>query len=155
MEAEIKVDTKPHEPDGEPKERKTPQPLLRDFAVAATLPSGGPSVLVLSGMYPSVGRVWEVTQVGVFGPDGHTAVTGAIADIYAGPSAGTDFPGDFASFVNSGAVPCNFLIGDHKCYCNAGDRIYAWIYGLAANTQLTLAGTIRDWRVEDRSEIRI
>jgi hypothetical protein len=136
------------------KSMKTPQPLLRDFATSLPI-TANPQCIVLNNMYPAVGRIWEITQVGVFGPDGHTAVTNAIADIYAGPTSGTDFPGDFACFIDSGTVPCNFLIGDHKCYANAGDRIYAWIYGYTAGAYLTLAGTVRDWRVEDRSETSI
>lgn len=133
---------------------KEAQPLLRDFATAFPI-TANPTCIVLNNMYPAMGRVWEITQVGVFGTDGHTAVTSAIADIYAGPAAGQDAPGDFASFINSGPVPCNFLIGDHKCYANAQDRIYAWIYGISSGVYLTLAGTVRDWRIEDRSEITI
>jgi len=133
---------------------KQVQPLLRDFATAAPI-IANPQCIILNNMFPATGRVWEVVQVGVFGPDGHTAVTSAIADIYAGPAAGTDAPGDFSAFIESGSVPCNFLIGDHKCYANANDRIYAWIYGYTAGAYLTLAGTVRDWRVEDRSEVTI
>jgi hypothetical protein len=218
------------------------EPLRRDYAISAytgASPSN-PFLLAVTNMWPAAGRAWEITDIGVYGPDGHTAVgttsnpapstpavpasgvavqnsnsypvnvtitggtitqvfvngievgtgdgtylvpsagaisitysvaptwswayagttvtTQAIADMYAGPTAGMESPGDMASFIYSAVVPApgtQGLIGDHKAYALQNDRIYAWVYNAPANTNLTLAGTILDWRIEDRMEMTI
>lgn len=134
---------------------KQPKPLHRTFAVAQTI-SASPTCIVLNSMFPAAGRWWELTDIGVYGADGHTAVTGGIADMYIGPSTGTEAPGDMASFIISSSIPTTSpLIGDKKAWGNPGDRIYAWIYGITVATQITLAGSLFDWRIEDRTEMVI
>lgn len=136
-------------------EMRKPEPLRRPFIVNAVI-SATPSVIVLNSMFPTVGRMWEITRIGVFGADGHTVVASANADMYAGGSAGTDAPGDFASFIQSSVIPTpNPNIGKDKAYCYANDRIYAWIYGITVATSITLAGFVLDWRIEDRVEMAI
>jgi hypothetical protein len=132
-----------------------PEAIVRDFAQSAVI-SSSPACLVINNLIPGDGRLWEITEIGCFGPDGHTSVAGANADMYAGPVAGTDAPGDFASFIISSVIPTpNPLIGDHKAFCFGQDRIYAWIYGITSSTTITLAGTVRDWESRLRTRQHI
>jgi hypothetical protein len=252
---------------------RKPEPLRRDFGSAAVTDGSSPFLLALTGAFPAAGRLWEITDIGVFAGDGHSApvsfgsqtvsaqgnatspgagaglgaiaaaslpagsyqvyvyfniagtvtqgtdnqnikielggatqfflqndivagpqvfgpftiktngsqtlgvnvinagTTGSIysaqiaatplaassviADIYAGPTSGMESPGDMSSFIASGAIPFTELIGDHKAYANPGDRIYAWVYNCPAGVNLQIAGTLLDWRIEDRTEMSI
>lgn len=220
--------------DGRGVRTRPPEPLRKDFTSGLSLqvfqPANTPLLLPVTN-WPAQGRMWEITEIGVFTTDGHSGVTqtttpggvpastvaqqnttgvtqnvtiiggtitavivngitvgtaaglyvvpptGSIsitytvaptwvwqsssnvtADMYAGPSAGMDSPGDLASFIGSGPVPTNILLGDKKSYAYANDRIYAWLYSpynIPVNTSFTIAGTLHDWRIEDRSEIAI
>jgi hypothetical protein len=85
-----------------------------------------------------------------------TVTASVISDMYAGPAAGMDFPGDLQSFILSSPVPtANPLIGDHKAFCGAQDFVYAWIYNAQPSTAYSLAGTVLDWRLGDREEMVI
>lgn len=77
-------------------EVRTPQPLRRDFAVAAVTPASAvPNPFLLKvQMQPAAGRLYELTDIGVYTTDGHTppaaSVTG-VTQLALGASPATAF----------------------------------------------------------------
>lgn len=141
-------------------EIKQPRPIYR-HAIAAGFVAASPSVLVVSNPVPP-GRFFEITGVGAYTvnatdslPDLHTAVASTYVDCYAGPSVGTESPGDVASGVGTFAIGSTTWLGDKKAFAMQGDKLYAWIYGITESTPVIVTFSIFDWRVEDRLEMSI
>lgn len=132
------------------------RPVSQSGIVAAS-----PTVIVCPNPVPP-GRFWEITGFGAYGlnatsglPDIHTAVASAIVDFYAGPSVGVDNPGDISSAVGTSGTGVTNWIGDKKAFANAGDKLYAWVYGLTTATTILIKFAVFDWKVEDRVEMSI
>jgi hypothetical protein len=100
---------------------------------------------------PAPGYMWYVLKVGIFGTDGHTVVSTALADIYAGPLldllSGVPFT-DFSSQILSGvAIPSITTWGHKSVPMHQNESIYALLYSLPASQPVELVATIAEWPV--------
>jgi hypothetical protein len=64
-----------------------PKPLIKKAGVANN-PSAATSQTLIIPQYPAAGRMWYISRTVLVGSDGHSPVTNAVADVYAGPSPG-------------------------------------------------------------------
>jgi len=108
--------------------------------------SNTPSALTtqtLIGPGPAAGRMWFVHRVVVLGADGHTAVSSALADVYAGPGDGGV---DATSQIYSGlTIPSIIEEGRYHNPVIYGERVYAIFYNLPANQLLQFAFGVYDF----------
>lgn len=131
--------------------RQRPEPLRKSIGVANTpVASTAAQLLDLGG--PAAGRMWFVHRVGILGADGHTAVSGAIADIYTGPA----LTADATSQIYSGLpIPSIVVEGRHHNPVLYGDGLYVICYNLPANQQLQFTAGIEDYPAPDQLAMSI
>jgi len=114
------------------------QPLHLPFGTSYPGAASPPSPLsLIIPHFPATGRMWYVTRFAITGSDGHTAVSGAVADIYMGPGQGNVDP---LSQVYSGLViPTIIEEGRYHNPMHSNGRVYAVIYNLPANQPITIS----------------
>lgn len=122
---------------------------INSYPGAASPPS---PVTVVINEAPSPGHVWYVQRVGVFGSDGHTSVTGCIADVYGGPAEQANPYGgvspDYTSQMYSGInVPTIIEEGRFHNPIEPNDQVYAQFYNVPANQQLVFAILVDDYHI--------
>lgn len=121
----------------------------------------GPTGNVATG--PAAGLLWNIRTIGIYGVDGHTAVSGVTGvDLYAGdiPDAGgaTDPPAaSFSDLISAGIVtlPTFQTYSRHAIWCKHGEVPYAMVYGLGAGIQLVFVSTVEQWRMQDAEAMSI
>lgn len=125
------------------------------FGTVTASPSQTPFLLSVNNpATPASGRIWNIRGVAMFGPDLHTAVTGAV-DFYAGAAPLVTDPGGailpvFPDALNgSSTIPYATTYARHAYWCGHGETVYALVYGVTANTQLTLVATYEDFLVSE------
>ncbi len=114
--------------------------------------TGAPSMLIVCTDNPSPGRVWTILRASLFGSDGHTALAGVVADVYAGPGQEAD---PTAQFLTGVAVPSINIIGHRNVWVHQNENIYALVYGVAALQAVTFVCHIEDWPVDSVESLRI
>lgn len=133
----------------------SPKALHKTTFGTILAPSQTPFILSVNNpASPAAGRTWNVRGVGLYGADGHTAVTGS-ADFYAGAVPLNTDPGGailpvFPDILNGTlTLPFSGTYPRHAYWVTHGESVYAVIYGVAANTQLTLVATVEDFLMSD------
>lgn len=136
-----------------------PLPLHPTVVGQATIQTGVNPTVVLPQMMtgPASGRIWNVRTIGVYGGDGHSAVTGVTAvDLYAGdpPDAGgSTFPGgpSLTDLISAGilAVPAFQTYSRHSIWCRHGEVPYALVFGGTVGASLQLVVNVEEWNVGD------
>lgn len=122
-------------------------PTTKVFGDSALAVAGTPTLLLIDA-FSAPNRFWHVQTIGLFGSDGHTAVAGATADVYLGPGydpSQTDFN---AQILSGKSIPYIETHGKWDWTMSPRDRIYALVYGAAANQQLVLTARILEQTVE-------
>jgi len=131
--------------------RQRPEPLRK--SIGTSLLSGtGPSTVTLDLGGPAAGRMWFVHRVGILGADGHTAVAGAIADIYTGPALGTDATSEIYAGLS---VPSIVVEGRHHNPVLYGDGLYVIVYNVPTNQLLQFTAGIEDYPAPDQLAMSI
>lgn len=125
------------------------QALSGAVQIGAVAPA---SALIEIAPHVPVGRVWNVTAVSIFGPDGHTAVAGAKVDIYGGAllaSSATVGGGALSDIIISAAVvPSVNFVPDKAIWLHQDETIYGLIYSSPASTNYVLTARVSEWPVE-------
>lgn len=112
------------------------KPLIKK-AGTANSPSAATSQTLIIPQYPAAGRLWYVSRVVLIGADGHSAVPGAVADVYAGPSPGnTDAPSQMYSGL---FIPTIIEEGRFHNPVMHGEIVYVILTGLPAQQQVQFA----------------
>jgi hypothetical protein len=122
------------------------QPLRRVVFGSGTNGAGGGTFSVTITDFVDAGRIWNVRRFSLFGADGHTTLTGASVDVYAGSSS-LQLP-DFSEEILSGQpVPSVNYPPREAEWLHYGESIIAYVYGAAANSVVELICKIDDWPV--------
>jgi hypothetical protein len=114
------------------------------YTGGSTPPS--PFSLEVSG--PSRGRTWEVISFGLYGVDGHTTISGIIADMYAGQVNENLVP-DFSGIKYSGmAVGTTYTLGHKHIWVHPEEMLYLLIYGATSAINLTFVANVDEYIVQ-------
>ena len=110
---------------------------LQSVGPANTPSAAGTQQLVIP-LWPQMGRMWYIHRVVLLGADGHTAVAGALGDVYGGPAA--NLTADATSQFYSGlAIPSIVVEGRYHNPVQFGERVYVMLYNLPAQQQIQFA----------------
>ena len=121
------------------KERQ--RPIYRKLVVQGIVPATGPLILQIP-MQAARGRIWNLTGASLIGADGHSAVTGAIGEIYTGD---VSIP-DPSSQVGIIATVPNFLWWSRNVvWAGTEEDVYAIVYGATAGATITFACRVLDY----------
>jgi hypothetical protein len=126
------------------------EPLRKNLGVANVPSAATAQVLNLGG--PAAGRMWFVHRVAILGADGHTAVSGAIADIY----TGTSLLADASSEIYAGLpIPSIIIEGRHHNPVLFGEKLYVMLYTLPAQQIVQFSAGIEDYPAPDQLAMRV
>lgn len=128
-----------------------PVPLWKSLGVA-NVPTAATTtqLMVLGG--PASGRMWFIHRVGILGGDNHTAVAGAVVEIYAGPGQEADAT---ALLYTGLSVPSLIVEGRNHNPVQYGERLYALIYNPPANQQFQFVAGIEDYPALSTTSMKI
>jgi hypothetical protein len=110
---------------------------------------------------PAVGRMWYVKKFAVFGTDGHTAVSGAIVDGYAGPSQemqgvyGAPISAFPYQIITGASVPFITRYGHEDQPLHAHEHLYVWIYSAPATQAFELVAEVDEYWIDEIESTRI
>lgn len=122
------------------------RPIRKNVGVANAPSTAATQTLVIP-QAPASGRMWFIHRVVLLGTDGHTAVAGAVGDIYAGPAG--NIVADPTSQLYSGlTLPTIIVEGRHHNPVLHGEQVYALLYSLPANQVVQFAVGIDEYPVE-------
>lgn len=121
-------------------------PIHKPVGNTLTVPAVAPaSIVVEINTVPAAGRTWYISRLAILGTDGHTAVAGAVADVYAGPGQEVDPQSQIYSGLT---IPTIIEEGRFHNPMHQNDHIYAIVYGAPANQVLTLVALVNDYPTE-------
>lgn len=128
-------------------------PLHRYPFGSAIVPNPTATVAVVATGKPPAGRMWNVRSMGIYGADGHTAITGS-AEFYIGTAPQDTEAGPQANIADIVApgiavLPGQVTLSRHVYWARNGQSLYALVYGGVAGTQLSLVCAVEDWKIED------
>lgn len=126
--------------------KRSQKPLhYRVFGTVTSAAGGAASIS--SNSSPSAGRVWNILRFSLYGNDGHTLLTGAIADVYAASS--TLAVPDFSAQVLSGlAVPSTTYPPEEAEWIHYGEELIVLLYALPAASTVTFVAQVADYPIE-------
>lgn len=134
-----------------------PLPIYRKWAGSVPVPTGAtPPLLVPATSVAAVpaGRIYNILGFAIFATDGHTALTGAVADVYLA-SDGVTLP-DFSCQVLSGvAIPSIGWQSKEVIWAQPGERLIAMVYGFTAPVApgITIMASVADYCIEDKEAL--
>lgn len=131
-----------------------PKPVHKPVGNSLVQSSAAPSPVLLEiNDTPNVGKMWYVTQIGVLGTDGHTAVSGAIADVYIGPSpdaiSGTPVTDFQAQIISGATIPTIANYGHHDKPIHSHEHIYVLLYGILSGQPIELVAHVDEYNVSE------
>jgi hypothetical protein len=108
---------------------------------------------------PSSEYMWYVKQIGIFGTDGHTALSGVVADVYLGPvldyAPGVPITAFDAQLLSGILVPSIYNFGHKDKPVQPREHVYAWVYGLTLGQPVELVAQVDEYRVEEMERMTI
>jgi len=128
------------------------KPFFKIVGGSGTVDAGGDNLLIMCDDSPNVGRIWNILGFGAFSGGIGSTVAGN-ADFFAGqlnPSLITgefDYAGCLGRNVSINS-PGNMIQTRLSAFCRYGEHCYAWIRGVAANTNIALVFRIHDYPLE-------
>lgn len=122
---------------------------IRSAVGASNIPSAATTQTIALPLKPASGRMWYIHRVVVLGADGHTAVPGAVCDVYAGPS-GELLPDATSQLYSGLLVPSIVEEGRYHNPVVFGETVYAIFYSLPANQVLQFAVGYYDYPAPDQ-----
>lgn len=129
---------------------------LRKVVGGAIISAGAGAQLLQINDRPAKGRFWQIVALGAYGNDPHTAVAGAIVDVYAGEPDSINIAGGFPDIVKGNlAVPSDTFFGEHGKWCKSGQTIFAIITGAAAAQNIELLAWVYEVKVSDEEPMEI
>ena len=120
-------------------------PVHKQIGASGTSTGPGNVMTLIANDNPSAGKAWFVARFFIRGTDGHTAVGGAIADVYAGPG---EEDNALAQIYSGISIP--FLAEEGRFHnpMHQNDQLYALIYNVPAAQNITMAATVWEYPVE-------
>jgi hypothetical protein len=138
--------------------RPYPKPNQKPVGNSMIATGASPQLLEISAT-PSAQYMWYVKGIGLFGTDGHTALSGVVADVYMGPEQ--EFaPGvpitAFDSQILSGVlVPSINNFGHKDKPLMPREHIYAWVYGLTLGQPVEMVAQVDEYRADEVQRMTI
>jgi len=126
------------------------------FNIANTGP-----VIINTNQNPAAGRVWNITGVGLYGADAHTAVAGVVGDFYIGDYSSINVDGGALqaplvdNVVGGLAVPSQQSFSKDVYWCREQEWPYVILYTVAITQQYVLRVTYTDFDSCDVEEQRV
>lgn len=96
------------------------------------------------------GRFYNLLQLGIFGVDGHTALTNGLADIYVA-SSGVELPDFSAQILTSIPIPSVQTFSKEVVWIHPGERIVALLYGYTGSSAVTIVAKVADYPHHEKS----
>jgi hypothetical protein len=127
--------------------------ITRSMYGSGVVPAGSTSVLVeLYPVGPSVGRIWNVTQLVTMGSDDHTSQAGVSVSWYLGDSANVS---QAQCLYPAMPVPASHEFSKEVIWQTVNEQIFAVVYGAAAGAQFVFSARARDYPQDEIVEQRI
>lgn len=128
-----------------------PKPVRKPVGGSVVIPAGFTlPVLLTTENFPTVGRVWNVLKVAVFGADPHTAIANVTADVYAGTNPDPSSPA-LTDAIASLAVPTIQYFPKEVEWAYPGQQPFALLYGtgVAAGQNYSLVLRVAEYNAVD------
>jgi hypothetical protein len=129
-----------------------PLPVRKPVGGSVNIPATVPATaIILTEQFPTVGRVWNVLKVAVFGADAHTSISNVNVDVYAGTNPDPGNPALTDVILSGLAVPSITQFSKEVEWVYPGQQPFALIYGsgLAAGQNYELILRVAEYRAVD------
>lgn len=128
-----------------------PKPVRKPVGGSINIPAGFTSpVLLTTEQFPTVGRVWNILKVSIFGADPHTAIANVTADIYAGTNPDPSSPALTEAILSLGIPSIQYFPKEVE-WCYPGQQPFALLSGsgLVAGQNYSLVLRVAEFNAVD------
>jgi hypothetical protein len=126
-----------------------PKPIHKTVGGSVTLTAATGILEILEK--PSVGKIWNVLKVGIFGADAHTSLAGVIVDVFTSTQPDPNTPAFENVMISGGTgnVPSITTFSRLIEWCMPGEEIFAQIFGGTSGQQIILTARIAEYNIYD------